>query len=574
MTSHDDNADSPSDTVPHPPRRRRWTRWVVGAFVVLAIAVAAGAYWRLPLAGVVLRAVLERAGLDGATLTVDTLSPSRIRLTDVRVGADIAIASAEAGLDLARLPGNPVTSVAIDGVEADVAGAMKTLQQFSGNGRPAVAPPPTIRSWLDRAERIPPVTVKNLSLRYAPAGPGIAVTGSAESGPNGAGAYAVRFALRLGGEIQGEKREVVVDGTAGVSAEVAIADVRAKTEDGTVDGMATGRIELASDNTTIRGTARVDLRDAKILAKLSPWLQGAAGRVEVTVQAPTPVAIGLDTPLDTPTLAAALQRAVSGGVRLDVKIEDASFGSGSQGAGDTTVQGLSADIRLSRLSPPRTSPGQTIRATQVAGGVTFEDLSLRFALVEGVAPVLPAVRIEDFQATFAGGQFGIAPTIIDPAAESSEGTIAVKDVDLGALLALAGLEGVSGTGRLNGAIPIKVVKNAVGIAGGRLEAAGPGTLRIRSDAAKQALAQGGEEVVLMLSALENFHYETLTLEIEKKLTGEGSILLRTRGQNPNVRDGQPFVINLNLTGNVDRLAVVAAQAFQLPAALIRSMLPK
>jgi hypothetical protein len=78
----------------------------------------------------------------------------------------------------------------------------------------------------------------------------------------------------------------------------------------------------------------------------------------------------------------------------------------------------------------------------------------------------------------------------------------------------------------------------------------------------------------MLSALENFQYETLSLEIEKKLTGEGRILLRTRGQNPAVRDGQPFVINLNLTGNVDRLAVVAAQAFQLPAALIRSMLPK
>ncbi|MGE0652453.1 MAG: YdbH domain-containing protein [Alphaproteobacteria bacterium] len=574
MSSHDNHGDSPSDTPARPFRRRPWTRWIVVVVVVLAVIVAAGVSWRLPLAGGVLRVVLDRAGLHDTTLTVDAISPSRIRLTDVRVGSDITIASADVGFDLARLPGNPVTSVMIDGVEADVAGAMKTLQQYSRNDRPAVTPPPTIRGWLDRAEGIPPVTVKNLSLRNVPASPGIAVTGSAESGPNGAGAYAVRFALRLAGEIQGEKHEIAIDGTAGVSAEVAIAEVRANSGNGAVVGMATGRIELASDNTTIRGTARVDLRDSKILAKLSPWLQGAAGRIELTARTPTPIAIGVDTPLDSHTVEAALQRAGAGGVRLDVKIEDASLGSGTQGTAGTTVQGLSADIRLDRLIPPRTPPGQTVRARQVAAGMTFENLNLRFALIDGAAPVVPALRVEDFQTTFAGGHLGIAPTIIDAAAESSEGTIAVKDVDLAALLALAGLEGVSGTGRLNGKIPIKVAKNAVGIAGGRLQAAGPGTLRIRSDAAKQALAQGGEEVVLMLSALENFHYETLTLEIEKKLTGEGRVLLRTRGKNPNVGDGQPFVINLNLTGNVDRLAVVAAQAFQLPAALIRSMLPK
>jgi hypothetical protein len=548
-------------------------RWLFVAGVVLAVIVAAGVFWRLPLAGAVLRAALDRAGLDGAALTVDALSTSRIRLTDVRLGSDLAISSTEVGIDLSRLPENPVTRLVIDGMEADLAGATEMLQKVSGNGRSDAATT-TIRGWLQRAAELPPITVRNLSLRHVPAGPAVTLTGSAEAGPNGAGAYAVRFALLLSGTIKGETRDVALDGTAGVTTDVAIAEFRAKTDDGAVDGTATGRVDLAADHAAIDVTVRLSLRDAGILAGLAPWLQGAAGKIEVTARTPSPVSIGLDSPLDPPSLAAALKRAGAGGVSLDAKIEDVSLGEGLQGIDGATVQGLSANIRLDRLVPPRTSPGQTMRIKHVVAGMTFDDLSLRFALVDGAAPDIPALRIESFQTTFAGGRLSIAPTTVDSAAESNDATIDVKDVDLAALLGAAGLEGVSGTGQLNGAIPVTMVKNAVGITGGRLAAAGPGLLRIRSDAAKQALAQGGEEVVLMLSALENFHYERLTLDIEKKLTGEGRILLRTRGQNPNVHDGQPFVINLNLTGNVDKLAVVAAQVFQLPGALIRTMVPK
>jgi hypothetical protein len=573
MSSHNNRSEDPSDQPRRRPRRRLWTRWVFAAGGVLAAVVAAGAYWRLPLAGAVLRAALDRAGLAGATLTVDALSTSRIRLSDVRLGPELAIANAEVSFDLSRLPGNPFTRFALEGIRSDLTGADRTLRELSGNGRDD-APPTTIRTLLRRAAEFPAIAVRDMSLRYAPTGAVVTIAGSADAGPEGTGAYAARFTLRVSGEINGEKRDVALDGTAGVSTEVAIAEVRAKTDDGSVDGMATARVDLAADHAAIEATVRLKMREAGILASLSPWLQGAAGRIELAARTPAPVAIGLDTPLDPPALTAALQRAGAGGVRLEAKIEDVSLGAGQQGISGTTVQGLSGHIRLDRLVPPRTPPGQAMRVKHIAAGVTFDDLALRFALVGGVTPEIPALRIESFQAMFAGGRLSIAPTTVDSAAESNDATIAVKDVDLAAVLAAAGLEGVSGTGRLNGAIPVTVVKNVVGITGGRLEAAGPGLLRIRSDAAKQTLAQGGEDVALMLSALENFRYETLTVDIEKKLTGEGRILLATRGHNPDVRDGHPFVINLNLTGNIDRLAVVAAQVFQLPGALIRTMLPR
>lgn len=257
----------------------------------------------------------------------------------------------------------------------------------------------------------------------------------------------------------------------------------------------------------------------------------------------------------------------TGAIRLD----NVDFAEASSGA---TVQGLSADIRLNRILPPRTPPDQTVRVKRIGAGISLNDLFLKFALIDGAATAIPAVRIGQFQSGFAGGTLSIAPTVLDSEAAGSQATINVAQVDLAALLSAVGLDGISGTGRLSGVIPVEIAGNAVGISGGRLAAAGPGVLRIRSEAAKRALAKGGEEVALMLSALENFRYEELTLEIEKETAGEGRVLLRTQGLNPEVRDGQPFVINLTLTGNVDGLAAVLAQALQLPGGIVRTMLAR
>ncbi|MGA0394791.1 MAG: intermembrane phospholipid transport protein YdbH family protein, partial [Rhodospirillales bacterium] len=168
----------------------------------------------------------------------------------------------------------------------------------------------------------------------------------------------------------------------------------------------------------------------------------------------------------------------------------------------------------------------------------------------------------------------VTPTVIDSAADTNEGIINIKGVDLAAIFTAAGVDGVSGTGRLNGAIPVRMTGKTITITNGRLATAKPGVLKINSETVNQTLARGGPEVVLMLSALRDFYYEKLTLKIEKKPDGEGNLLLHTRGHNPAVRNGQPFIINLNLTGNVDRLAALAAQAFQLPSAVVSAMLPK
>lgn len=240
----------------------------------------------------------------------------------------------------------------------------------------------------------------------------------------------------------------------------------------------------------------------------------------------------------------------------------------------TTIEGLSATIRLDRIRPPHTPPGQIVRIRRIAAGAVLDDLTFRFALIDGATAGSTALKLDALTVGLAGGTLTMPPTVLGSSAETNQATVDLANVDLGRLLDLIGIDGVSGTGRLSGSIPMRQSGTALGIEGGRLAAAGPGVMKIRSEAVKKALAQGGAEVALMLDALEDFHYETLTLEIDKTFGGEGRVLLRTRGHNPAVRNGQLFVINLNVSGNVDHLAAVAAEALQLPAAIVRSMLPK
>ena len=135
-------------------------------------------------------------------------------------------------------------------------------------------------------------------------------------------------------------------------------------------------------------------------------------------------------------------------------------------------------------------------------------------------------------------------------------------MDVAVLFDLLAVEGLSGSGELSGSIPIRRNGDIVTVADARLEALGPGVLRFRSDAARQALASGGEYVDLVIQALEDFRYETLVLTGNLDQDGETTMRLEILGHNPEVLEGHPFQLNINLTGNSSQIleAVVLSRA--------------
>ena len=272
-------------------------------------------------------------------------------------------------------------------------------------------------------------------------------------------------------------------------------------------------------------------------------------------------------------------RQVTGALTGDMEIwwRDGDYDGGARlvldglsfAAATAAVEGLSGSLRLDSLNPPAVSDPRTLRARRIVVGAALDEPILRFRL-ENAGDGAARLFIERAAAGFAGGRLSVTDTAIDAGAKR----IAVKlsGVDLGKLMDLLGVEEVSGSGTLSGVIPLEFSGDTVLVTGGLLEAEGEGVLRFRSEAAKRALAAGGEQVELLLGLLEDFRYRRLSLAFDKAATGEATIRLGTEGHNPAVLDGHPFVLNVNLSANLDRVLATILEGYRLSNRAIRATL--
>lgn len=231
------------------------------------------------------------------------------------------------------------------------------------------------------------------------------------------------------------------------------------------------------------------------------------------------------------------------------------------------IEGVTGRLRLSRLDPLTSAGIQEIRALRIAiaGGPAdvpvLETPRLRFHI--GPEPDRRLVTIDRAEVGLVGMQLSISDAAVAPGAPVHRLTLGVDQADLIRLLPVLGVEGISGVGILSGSIPIEVRGDKVAVAGGRLSAVGPGVLRVQSEKIRRALAAGGEKAELVATAIEDFRFSTLVLSIDKDAEGEGVMKLSTKGHNPAVLNGHPLVVNVSLSGNVDRLLRQVQQLYAL-----------
>ncbi len=205
------------------------------------------------------------------------------------------------------------------------------------------------------------------------------------------------------------------------------------------------------------------------------------------------------------------------------------------------------------------------------GGLPVEKLTARAALAGEGASAEPVLRIDEAHLTLAGGRIATVGTVFRPLAERNRLILRINDLDLSLLLAALDMEGVSGEGKFAGTLPLLVASDDVAVESGRLEAQGPGVLRMASPDTAAALAQGGGDTNLLLQALADFHYERLAMTFDKPLSGESRLTFNMLGHNPAVLDGHPFQINVTVTTNLDKILGVVAQGGRLSQDVIRAM---
>lgn len=171
------------------------------------------------------------------------------------------------------------------------------------------------------------------------------------------------------------------------------------------------------------------------------------------------------------------------------------------------------------------------------------------------------MEVQSLEAQILGGTVSIRDGLASPTEGSLAGKLHAEALNLEALADLMQIEGLEGTGRLTGDLKFHVTDETVVVEAGALRAEEPGILRYRGEALRAA-AKGNENLSLLVQALENFHYEVLTLGIDIPEFGEGIVTLHLEGNNPDVLDGYPFDVTINLESEYGRLIKEFLQLYQ------------
>jgi len=226
---------------------------------------------------------------------------------------------------------------------------------------------------------------------------------------------------------------------------------------------------------------------------------------------------------------------------------------------DFDIARMNGAIALQSLSPLRTKADQQIAVASIDLGLPLHDGLATFTLLPG-----PLLAIKSAELHMAGGTVDVEPVTVDPAALAGQVRLHVRDVDLEQLLALAEVKGLSGTGRLDGVIPVTVLNGVTTITGARLDAQGPGHLAYAPDAPPPALQDSSETVSLVMSALTNFEYEKLWMTLDRQGSGDAEIGLHVTGKNPDFYNGYPIEFNLSLAGKLDQILKDSLVGYRVP----------
>ncbi len=246
-------------------------------------------------------------------------------------------------------------------------------------------------------------------------------------------------------------------------------------------------------------------------------------------------------------------------------------------SGSNQVSGLDLALTLDSLQPPASPPGQRLSIARLDSVLPIEDIEVIFQVP---AAEQPQVRLSRLVFTLAGGRFEAGDTLLMPGAARpvvpGAITFDVTGLELAPLFEALSVQGLTGRGTLDGRIPIALEGEEVAVDGGHLESRTPGTLSYRSLSLRSSLPPDADDLALLQSpvdlailALGNFHYDRLTLELDKEAAGETELKLHVEGKNPDLLGGYPFVFNINLKGNLNPLIAALRQGATISDEMIR-----
>ena len=227
---------------------------------------------------------------------------------------------------------------------------------------------------------------------------------------------------------------------------------------------------------------------------------------------------------------------------------------------DIVVEDVNTTLHLNATSlndVTMAGPAQ-LRIGRVESGIEFENIACTLHLGHpgfGLGAGRPVVDLTDVSMHTLGGRVSSPRIHVDPARPPSRFTLKVDGISLDRLLQLEQQQGLTGTGVLDGSVPVTLNGETITIRDGRVAVRPPGgVIRFApQEETRLMLVAAKSEMELVLRALENFRYDVLRAVVNYQ--EDGTLLLETRleGKNPNMKESPPVHFNLNVEENIPAL---------------------
>jgi hypothetical protein len=226
-------------------------------------------------------------------------------------------------------------------------------------------------------------------------------------------------------------------------------------------------------------------------------------------------------------------------------------------AGAATLRGVTGAVRFE--GPPlATPPGQLLSIAAIEEPLPLANGLVEFQLMPDGAVSLASAVFSAAKGTLSAS--GLLP--VDAQERSVE--LVAKDLDVTSLLAALPFDALSGTGTLEGSLPLKQRGARVRIENGTLRATAPGVIRYRPVAGSEAVAEQKSQLGTVFGALEDLHYETLELDVSGDTAEELDLAVRIAGSNPNFQNGRAVHLNVNVEARLGDLVKAGQAAYRVP----------
>lgn len=196
-------------------------------------------------------------------------------------------------------------------------------------------------------------------------------------------------------------------------------------------------------------------------------------------------------------------------------------------------------LQLDGLNPLQGRIQLAAQRGELATGTPLADLNVDLALAA------QTLNVHALHVKLLGGSVHSEPLSLPWPPGEQALPLEIRQFDLGQLLALPKVHGLSGSGQLDGLLPLVYRDGSVEIRDGRLDSLGAGTIKY---APAQPITDNPG-----LQALRNFHFRQLGVHLWYAADGAYRTQATLDGNNPDFYNGYPIRFRLNINGNLPGL---------------------